>query len=95
MTATVGLCSRLLWRSTVLPRYHFHLYNDVETRDQEGRVFEDLAAAHADAVHNARSIMASELTSRGEITLSHWIELETEEGDLHVVTFGDAVTINP
>jgi hypothetical protein len=31
----------------------------------------------------------------GEITLSHWIELETEEGELHVVTFGDAVTIHP
>jgi hypothetical protein len=39
--------------------------------------------------------MGSELAVRGEITLSHWIELETEEGELHVVTFGDAVTIHP
>ena len=78
-----------------MPRYHFHLYNDEETQDVEGRLFPDLAAAHADAIRCARSIMGSELTSKGEITLSHWIELETEEGDMHVVTFGDAVTIHP
>ena len=78
-----------------MPRYRFHLYNDEETLDLEGRVFPDLKAACADAAQNARSIMGSELTSKGEITLSHWIEVETEEGDMHVVTFGDTVTINP
>lgn len=78
-----------------MPLYRFHLYNTEETQDHEGRLFDNLGAAHADAIHCARSIMASEITSRGEITLSHWIELETEEGDMHVVTFGDAVTINP
>ena len=78
-----------------MPRYLFHLYNDVETLDFEGRVFPDLAAACADAAQNARSIMGSELKSKGEITLSHWIEVETEEGDMHIVTFGDTVTIHP
>ena len=78
-----------------LPLYLFHLYNDVQTLDQEGRVFPDLDAACADAARSARSIMGSELSSRGVITLSHWIEVETEEGDIHVVTFGDSVTINP
>ena len=78
-----------------MPRYRFHLYNDVETLDLEGRLFPDLDAAHTDAIRCARAIMASELTTKGEITLSHWIELETEEGDMHVVTFGDTVKINP
>lgn len=78
-----------------MPRYRFHLYNDIETQDLEGRLFPDLKAAQADAIRCARAIMGSELTSKGEITLSHWIELETDEGDMHVVTFGDAVTINP
>jgi hypothetical protein len=78
-----------------LPLYRFHLYNDTETLDHEGRTFADLDAACADAVQSARSIMGSELASRGEITLSHWIEVETEEGDIHIVTFGDSVTINP
>lgn len=78
-----------------MPRYLFHLYNDAETVDLEGRLFPDLKAAHADAIRCARAIMASELVSKGEITLSHWIELETEEGEMHVVTFGDTVKINP
>ena len=78
-----------------MPRYRFHLYNDVETLDLEGRSFPNLAAARADAVRNARAIMASELKSKGEITLSHWIEVETEEGELHIVTFGDTIRINP
>lgn len=78
-----------------MPRYLFHLYNDIETQDFEGRLFPDLEAACANAIHSARSIMASELTSKGEISLRHWIEIETEEGEMHVVTFGDAVKINP
>ena len=78
-----------------MPRYRFHLYNDEETQDLEGRIFPSFDAAHDNAIHCARSIMADELKSKGEITLSHWIELETEEGEMHVVTFGDSVTINP
>ena len=78
-----------------LPRYLFHLYNDEETMDLEGQLFPNLEAARTEAIRCARGIMGSELTSKGEITLSHWIELETEEGEMHVVTFGDTVTINP
>jgi hypothetical protein len=77
-----------------LPRYLFHLYDDEETLDEEGRLFPDLEAAQTDAIRCARAIMGSELASKGEITLSHWIELETEDGEMHVVTFGDTVKIN-
>lgn len=77
-----------------MPRYRFHLYDDEETLDAEGKLFPSLEAAQADAVQSARSIMGSELQSKGEITLSHWIEIETEEGEMHVVTFGDTVKIN-
>lgn len=78
-----------------MPRYRFHLYNDEETQDLEGRLFPNLDAARVDAILNARAIMASEITSKGEISLRHWIEIETEEGEMHVVTFGDAVKVNP
>ena len=78
-----------------MPLYLFHLYDDVESIDEIGQEFPDLEAAQASAVQTARSIMGSELTSKGEITLSHWIEVETEEGEMHVVTFGDTVKINP
>ena len=77
-----------------MPRYLFHLYDDEETLDAEGKHFPSLEAAQAEAVQSARSIMGSELQSKGEITLSHWIEVETEEGEMHVVTFGDTVKIN-
>lgn len=97
MTATVGprvLPPVLPWELSV-PLYRFHLYNSEETRDEEGRSFENLDAACAHAAVSARAIMASDIQTEGEITLSHWIEVETEEGDMHVVTFGDTVTINP
>lgn len=78
-----------------MPRFHFHLYNDTETLDPDGRDFPDLDAARVEAIANARDLMAFEIRTKGEITLSHWIELETEDGDMHVVKFGDSVTINP
>lgn len=78
-----------------MPRFRFHLFNDVETVDDEGRDFPSLAAARTEAIGNARALMASDITSKGEINLSHWIELEDEEGEVEVVNFRDAVTILP
>ena len=77
-----------------MPRYRFHLYNSLETIDHEGREFPDLQAARAEAIGNARELMASDLKARGEINLNHWIELEDEQGELVVVPFRDAVKIN-
>lgn len=76
-----------------MPRFRFHLYNDVETLDHEGREFADFAAARAEAIGNARDLMASEIRSRGEINLSHWIELEDDDGEVVIVCFRDAVTV--
>jgi hypothetical protein len=76
-----------------MPRFRFHLYNDVETLDEEGREFTDFPAARTEAIDNARHLMASDLTSNGEINLSHRIELEDEDGEVVVVPFRDAVTI--
>jgi hypothetical protein len=71
-----------------MPRYRFHLYNSEESHDQQGRVFPDFAAAHADAIINARALMADDMRSQGEIDLRHRIEIEEEDGTLSVVTFG-------
>ena len=76
-----------------MPRYRFHLYNDIETIDEEGRDFPDLAAAHSEAIDNARGLMAADITGKGEINLGHWIELEDDEGEVVIVNFRDAVTI--
>lgn len=76
-----------------MPRYRFHLYNDEETRDEDGREFPDFDAARIEAIGNARELMAADIRSKGEINLSHWIELEDDGGEVIVVTFGDAVTV--
>jgi hypothetical protein len=78
-----------------MPRYLFHLFNTTEIRDTVGREFANLGAARADEIFNARSLMAADIVSVGEITLSHSIEVEDDGGAVHVVAFRDAVTINP
>lgn len=77
-----------------MPRYRFHLYNSEESRDQEGRVFPDLAAAHTDAITNARALMCDDMCNQGEIHLRHWIEIEEEDGTLSVVSFSEAVIVS-
>ena len=76
-----------------MPRYRFHVFNDDHTLDQEGRDFADLESARIYAIGCARGIMADELKVKGEIDLSHWIEIEDEQGDMDVVPFGEVLTI--
>ena len=78
-----------------MPRYRFHLYNSEETIDYDGREFPDLDAAKAEAIGNVRDLMCADIKAKGEINLSHWIELEDEAGEMVVVNFRDAVTIKP
>ena len=76
-----------------MPRYRFHVFNDEQTMDGDGKDLPDLEAARAFAIEGARGIMADELQAKGRINLNHWIEIEDEDGDMTVVTFGDAVTV--
>lgn len=69
------------------------MYNDDETTDWEGKELLNLTAARAVAVKGARSIMADELQTEGQIDLNHRIEIEDEHGKRTVVTFRDAVTV--
>jgi hypothetical protein len=76
-----------------MPRYRFHIFNDIQTMDGDGKELPDLEAARVNAIQGARGIMADELQTKGHINLTHWIEIEDEHGDMTVVTFGDAVTV--
>jgi hypothetical protein len=80
-------------REITVPRFRFHLYNDVHTVDEEGRQFADFDAARIEAISNARELMASDMQTNGEINLAHWIELEDDAGELVVVAFSDAVSV--
>ena len=76
-----------------MPRFFFHLHNDIDARDDEGRELSDLAAAHRAAEEDARQ-MAAESVRLGRLDRSHFIEVAGETGDcLFRVTFGDVVSI--
>jgi hypothetical protein len=74
-------------------RYFFHLYNDADVMDDEGVDLPDLDAARANAVKEAREIMA-ETVAEGRINFSHRIDIADESGAvLAAVTFAEAVRI--
>lgn len=76
-----------------MPRYYFHLHNDLEALDEEGREFPDLEAARAEAIRGARDLLAEDVR-RGAMTLSHWIEVQDEGGTrLLAIRYGEVVQI--
>ncbi len=74
-----------------MPRYFFHVYDDVIAEDEEGSELPNLAAARLNALRGARDIIAEQVR-RGYFVLSHWIDVVNEQGErVLTVTFGDAV----
>jgi hypothetical protein len=77
-----------------MPRFFFHLHNDMDVADEEGEDLPDIEAARAFAMRQARALAADTARQRGEIDLRHRIDIEDEEHRLvGSVTFGDAVEI--
>ena len=78
-----------------MPRYFFHLHNDLETRDEEGLELPDLAAARGVAEHEARA-MAAQSFANGQLRLHHSIEVTDANGaTLLTLRFGEVVEIEP
>ena len=76
-----------------MPRFFFHVNDDLVVDDQEGRELPDADSARQSAVVEARVLMCETLR-QGRITLSHRIEVLDEAGKtVAVVPFGDAVII--
>jgi hypothetical protein len=76
-----------------VPRYFFHVYDDVIAHDEEGAELPNLAAARLNALIGARDLI-SEQVRRGYVVLSHWIDVVDEQGQkVLTVTFRDAVDI--
>jgi hypothetical protein len=77
-----------------MPRYFFHLHNDVDSSDELGKELPDLAAAHAHALKMARFEVSEAAVRTGRIVLGHRIDVEDEGGSvLTSVHFGEAVKI--
>ena len=76
-----------------MPRYYFHLRNDVQTNDEEGTELASLAAAREAALDNCRT-MVCESVKLGHLNLDHYILVEDDAGhDVLKVTFREAFTI--
>lgn len=75
-------------------RFYFHLYNDIDARDEEGTELADIAAARAVAEEEART-MAAESVKKGHLDLSHFVEVSNAAGTtLFKVTFGNVVEVS-
>jgi hypothetical protein len=77
-----------------MPKFYFHLHNDLDVADEEGRELPDLDAARAYAEENALFTMAQTLQDEAHINFRHYIDIEDERGTvLATVRFKDVAKI--
>ncbi len=76
-----------------MPRYFFHIYDDVIAHDEEGVELPNEEAARLQALIGARDIIAAQV-KHGYFVRSHWIDVTDESGEaLFTLTFAEAVDI--
>ena len=77
-----------------MPRYYFHLHNDLTTTDEEGRELADVGAARRAAEEDAREMAGRSVQCDGRLDLEHYVEVTDERGaSVARIRFGDAVAI--
>ena len=76
-----------------MPRFYFHLFNDLTVHDEEGIELPNDAVAMQRAASNARQ-MAAESVREGHLILDHRIEVTNDQdATVGVVHFRDVVEI--
>jgi hypothetical protein len=76
-----------------MPRYFFHLHDDLPVPDEEGIELADLEAAKACGIREARSVAADQVRE-GKLDLSHRIDVADEQSVVvHTIRFADAIDI--
>ena len=77
-----------------MPRYFFHLRNDMSVDDEEGQELPNLEAARQRACKYALDMSAASVLEHQKISLDHSIEVADEGGQrLLTVRFGYVVTV--
>jgi hypothetical protein len=77
-----------------MPRFYFHLRNDLYVEDLEGAELPDIEVARARAMKYAVEMSAASILERGRINLNHRIDVADESGRVVLaVEFGDVVTV--
>jgi hypothetical protein len=80
--------------SADVPRFYFHLHDDLDAVDEEGLQLPDLRAARAHAVRCVRVTFAETAKDEGRVVLHHRIDIADEQGAvLETVRFRDAVRV--
>lgn len=76
-----------------VPRFFFHLYDDLVSRDDEGLELADDEAARSRAIMSAREMACAEVLE-GRLSLNHRLDVEDESGSvIATVRFRDVVEI--
>ena len=76
-----------------MPRFYFHLHNDLDVIDDEGLELPDLAAAREKAIESAHDI-ACACIKKGELNLEHYILVTDEAGqEVLKLTFRESFKI--
>lgn len=79
-----------------MPKFFFHLHNNVYVQDDIGTELPSLDEARIKAVGAARGVMAEDIVDAGHITLSHRITIADEAGaKLLELPFRTCVEIRP
>jgi hypothetical protein len=79
-----------------MPRYFFHLHNDVDATDEEGKEFPDLASARKHAQGEAVHMAAASITEHQRLYGEHRIDVEDQVGEVLLSVFvRDVVVIRP
>lgn len=77
-----------------MPRYFFHLHNDVDAPDPDGLDLDNLDEARDFALRQARFTAAETIKEAGHFIGDHRIDIEDENGTvLDTVYFRDAVKV--
>jgi len=81
-------------RFAPMPRFHLNLFNDIDTYDDDGALFPDLAAAKSAATKGVRALIAELVVKGRPIHLHHRVEVTDETGRvLAVIPFRELITV--
>jgi hypothetical protein len=76
-----------------MPRFFFHLHNDIHAEDSDGVELPDVAAMRDYATANARELVCASVR-RGHLNLGHYLRVTDEDGqEVLKLRFGESLTI--
>lgn len=81
-------------RSVAVPRFYFHLHDDMDVPDDLGVDLPSLEAAIAHACEQVRHLAGQRVIEAGKLALSDRIDIEDENGTvLDSVQFRDVIKV--